>query len=158
MGRGKRDGQDREDRVRAVRGGGENSPAPPPFSVCHQGIAGGKGVAILAITMVMVVQAAWAQDGRTQFEARCASCHAMSEAAPPGPGPNLARLAGRRIGGDPNFDYSSVLREAEGVWTADRLATFLEDPEEMFPGLWMGGNGVRDATARRGIVDYLIGR
>ena len=140
--------------------GGENSPAPPPFSVCHQGPPGATRWPILAgaLAMGMLALPAGAQDGRAQFEARCVSCHAVSEAAPAGPGPNLARLDGRRIAGDPRFDYSPALRGAAGHWTADRLATFLEDPEDMFPGLWMGGNGVRDEAARRSIVNYLMGR
>lgn len=104
----------------------------------------------------MLAGTAVAQDGQAAFAARCASCHAAEAAAPPGPGPNLAGLAGRRVAGDPRFDYSPALRSAEGAWTAERLAEFLEDPEEMFPGLWMGGNGVRDAALRRTIVGYLM--
>ena len=52
------------------------------------------------------------------------------------PGPNLAGLIGRKVAGDPNFDYSPVLRQArdEGrVWTLEALETFLADPEAMFP-------------------------
>lgn len=99
-----------------------------------------------------------AQDGRAEFEAHCASCHRTTEGGAAGPGPHLAGLAGRRIAGDAGFDYSPALREGQGRWSTERLVAFLEDPEEMFPGLWMGGNGVRDATARRAIVDYLMGR
>ena len=109
-----------------------------------------------ALMLALLAAPALAQDGRAAFEARCASCHAAVASAPPGPGPNLAGLAGRRVAGDLRFDYSPALRAAEGAWTAERLSEFLEDPEEMFPGLWMGGNGVRDAAARRAIVDYLM--
>lgn len=97
-----------------------------------------------------------AQDGRATFEARCASCHALSAAAPPMAGPHLARLAGRRIGGDPGFDYSPALRAADGTWDAARLDRFLADPEEMFPGLWMGGNGIDQATQRGAVVEFLM--
>jgi cytochrome c len=123
--------------------------APPRTRACAP--------AALALALVCAGPAA-AQDGRAVFEARCASCHALSEAAPPGPGPQLAKLAGRRLGGDPRFDYSPSLRGAEGAWTADLLARFLDDPEEMFPGLWMGANGLRDGAERRAVVDFLIGR
>jgi cytochrome c len=35
------------------------------------------------------------------------------------------------------------------------LERFLEDPEEMYPGLWMGGNGLRRAADRAAVVDFL---
>jgi cytochrome c len=110
------------------------------------------------IGLALMAGSAEGQDGRTVFEAHCASCHATSTGAPPGPGPNLAGLAGRRVAGDAAFDYSPALRQAEGHWSAERLALFLQDPEDMLPGLWMGGNGVQDATARRLIVEYLMGQ
>ena len=121
-----------------------------------RGAFGPPGRLATVLTLALLAAPALAQDGRAAFEARCVSCHAADASAPPGPGPNLAGLAGRRIGGDPRFDYSPALRGAQGAWTAARLSEFLEDPEEMFPGLWMGGNGVRDAAARRAIVDYLM--
>ena len=40
----------------------------------------------------------------------------------------------------PQFDYSPVLRQAgaEGRrWDEAQLDSFLTDPEEMFPGMWM---------------------
>ncbi len=101
-----------------------------------------------------------AQDGRAAFAARCASCHSVEADAPERPGPNLGGLMGRPIGGDPQFDYSPALRRARAAalkWDAERLAAFLEDPEEMFPGLWMGGNGLRDTDARAAVVSYLRG-
>lgn len=111
----------------------------------------------MALALLMAAPAL-AQDGRRAFEGHCASCHAVDRAAPPGPGPNLAGVVGRRVGGAEGFDYSPVLeaaRRAGDRWDSDRLATFLEDPEEMYPGLWMGGNGARNATDRAAIVGYL---
>jgi hypothetical protein len=42
----------------------------------------------------------------------CRSCHSLDPAGPVMAGPNLARLVGRRVGSDPRFDYSPVLRKA----------------------------------------------
>lgn len=98
------------------------------------------------------------QEGRAVFEARCASCHAVAAGAPPGPGPNLAGLAGRRVGGDPEFGYSPALEAARAtgqVWDGARLERFLADPDAMFPGLWMGENGLRDATDRAAVTRFL---
>lgn len=108
--------------------------------------------------LALIGTASAAEDGRRLFEARCASCHATRPDAPPGPGPNLARLDARPIAGDAGFDYSPALRAARGRWSRERLDAFLEDPEEMFPGLWMGGNGIRDPEARRAVVDVLMAR
>jgi cytochrome c len=94
------------------------------------------------------------------FEARCTSCHAAVAGAPPGAGPNLAGVLGRRVGGDAGFGYSPVLEAAGAagrVWDAAMLERFLADPEAMFPGLWMGGNGLREAADRAAVAAFLAG-
>jgi cytochrome c len=116
---------------------------------------------LLLPLLLGAVPAAAQEDGAAAFRARCASCHAVAAGAPPGAGPNLAGVVGRRVGGDARFDYSPVLeaaRDAGDVWTVATLQRFLADPEEAYPGLWMGGNGVRDATERTAVVSYLEGR
>ncbi|NKE43676.1 c-type cytochrome [Roseomonas frigidaquae] len=103
--------------------------------------------------------AALAQEGRAVFENHCASCHAVDRDAPEQAGPNLAGVIGRRIGGDPAFGYSPALdqagKQAGAVWDRDRLLRFLADPEEMFPGTWMGANFLADAADRAAVADYL---
>jgi cytochrome c len=107
---------------------------------------------------LLLAAPALAADPQGLFEARCGSCHAAADGAPPMAGPNLAGLAGRRVGGAAGFDYSPVL-EAAGragdTWDQARLERFLEDPEDMYPGLWMGGNGLRDAAERRAVAAWL---
>jgi cytochrome c len=103
---------------------------------------------------------ALAAEGRQVFEARCAGCHAATPGAAPGAGPNLAGVLGRRVAGDADFDYSPALlaaRDAGQAWDAGLLQRFLADPEEMFPGLWMGANGLRDAADRAAVAAYLAG-
>jgi cytochrome c len=112
----------------------------------------------LAALLLVAAAPAAAQDGAALFEARCASCHAVAAAAPPMAGPNLFGLVGRVIGGDRTFGYSPVLEAAGRTgqrWTAALLARFLADPEEMFPGLWMGGNGLRIEAERAAVVAFL---
>ena len=96
--------------------------------------------------------------GRAVFEARCASCHTLAPGDEGLPGPSLAGLIGRRVAGDPGYDYSPALHAAAArglVWDAAMLDRFLADPEAMFPGLWMGENGVRDAADRAAVVRFL---
>jgi cytochrome c len=103
---------------------------------------------------------AMAAEGRQVFAARCAACHAAAPGAAPGAGPNLAGVLGRRVACDAAFDYSPALlaaREAGQAWDAGLLQRFLEDPEAMFPGLWMGANGLRDAADRSAIAAFLAG-
>jgi cytochrome c len=99
-----------------------------------------------------------AQDNGERLFAPCRACHSLDPAERGLPGPNLAGLIGRSIGGDPAFDYSPVLRKArdEGLrWDDRRLETFLADPAEMFPGLWMSMRGIEDAAERRLLVRFL---
>jgi cytochrome c len=113
--------------------------------------------ALLPALLLLPPCSATAADGRAVFEARCASCHAVAAGAPAGPGPNLAGLMGRPVGGDPDFDYSPTLqaaREAGGAWDAAMLERFLADPEEALPGNWMGANGLRVEADRLAVVGY----
>lgn len=111
---------------------------------------------VLALAVLALPAAA--QDGRALFAERCAACHSIEAGAAEKPGPNLAGLVGRPVGGDPQFDYSPALRRARVqalVWDARLLARFLDDPDAMFPGLWMGANGLQDPAARAALVAFL---
>jgi cytochrome c len=116
--------------------------------------------AALLLLAMLCPGLALAAEGRQVFAARCAGCHAATPDAPPGAGPNLAGVVGRRIAGDAAFDYSPALRaarEAGQAWDAGLLQRFLADPEAMFPGLWMGANGLRDAADRAAVAAFLAG-
>ena len=97
-----------------------------------------------------------AENANARFESGCAACHAREADTESGPGPNLYGLAGRRIGGDPGYDYSPAMRAARGVWDAARLERFLREPDDEIPGNWMG-NAFRDAAERAAVVRLLIG-
>lgn len=109
------------------------------------------------LVMLTAAAAAAEQDGARLF-APCRACHSLDSAERGLPGPNLAGLIGRSIGGDAAFDYSPVLRKArdDGLrWDASRLETFLADPADMFPGLWMSMRGLEDAAERQSLVRFL---
>ena len=109
------------------------------------------------LLLSIVAPAAAAEQGERLF-APCRACHRLDPAEQGRPGPNLAGLIGRNIGGDTAFDYSPVLRKAreDGLrWDTQRLETFLADPEEMFPGLWMSMRGIEDAAERQSLVRFL---
>jgi len=105
----------------------------------------------------MIPVSAAAEDGAKLFTP-CRACHSLDPADQGLPGPNLAGIIGRKVGGDTAFDYSPVLRKANGEdlrWDAERLDRFLSDPAEMFPGLWMSIRGVEDAADRSALVRFL---
>jgi cytochrome c len=100
-----------------------------------------------------------AEDNGARLFEPCRACHSLDPAARNLPGPGLAGLLGRKVGGDAAFDYSPVLRKArdEGlVWDEARLDKFLAEPDEMFPGLWMTMRRLDDAADRRALVRFLV--
>ena len=112
---------------------------------------------VLLLLSIAAHPAAAEQEGERLF-APCRACHSLDPAEQGRPGPNLAGLIGRNIGGDTAFDYSPVLRKAreDGLrWDTQRLETFLADPEEMFPGLWMSMRGIEDSAERQSLVRFL---
>jgi cytochrome c len=110
------------------------------------------------ILALMLYGDAAAEEGPALFEP-CRACHSLDPAAAKVmPGPSLANLIGRKVAGDPAFDYSPVLRAAreEGrVWSAETLETFIADPEAMFPAMWMSAQGIKDAAERRALARFI---
>jgi cytochrome c len=114
--------------------------------------------AVLLVLPVLAAAAAAAEENGERLFTPCRACHSLDPAQQGLPGPNLSGLIGRRIGGDPAFDYSPVLRKArdDGLrWDATRLESFLADPAAMFPGLWMSMRGLDEATERRALARFL---
>jgi cytochrome c len=112
---------------------------------------------LLLLAMLTAAPVTAEENGARLF-APCRACHSLDPAERGLPGPNLAGLIGRKIGGDTAFDYSPVLRRArdEGLrWDERRLDGFLADPAEMFPGLWMSMRGLEDAAERQSLVRFL---
>jgi cytochrome c len=113
--------------------------------------------AVLSWLIIAAAAPATAEDG-TRLFAPCRACHSLDPAEQGLPGPNLASLVGRKIAGDATFDYSPALRKArdQGLhWDTKRLESFLADPAEMFPGLWMSMRGIEDAAERQSLVRFL---
>ena len=122
-------------------------------------IAAARRLAILAA--LAVAPAADAEDlarGRELF-APCTACHAREPGRAGMAGPSLAGLKGRRIGGDPEFDYSPVLKQANAsgaTWDEERLIRFLADPEEMFPAMWMSSRPMPGEADHRALAAYVL--
>ncbi len=123
----------------------------------------GKKRSCLALTLALLVVvpegAAWAQDGARIFK-RCYACHSLDPAERHLSGPTLRGIFGRPAGTLDGFDYSQAIREAGRhglVWSEETLDRFLEDPEELIPGIRMGGVRLRDPGERRTLIKWLKG-
>jgi cytochrome c len=95
------------------------------------------------------------EGGRRVF-AQCRSCHTIDAGAGNRVGPNLHGVFGREIGTAAGFTYSQAVQDADFVWDADQLDHWLANPQTFLPGNRMAFAGVRDETARRDVIAYLM--
>jgi cytochrome c len=94
--------------------------------------------------------------GRRAFQ-KCLACHSVESGETNLPGPNLAGILGRPIAAEPGFAYSDGLRDLalrEGAWRPDLLDRFLQAPEDVAPGTYMGFLGLGE-DERRSLVAFL---
>jgi cytochrome c len=85
---------------------------------------------------------------------QCAACHSTT----PGKtiiGPSLAGVYGATAGQVPGFQFSDAMKNSGLVLNASGLDKFLADPKATVPGTIMALNGIKDASQRKAIIDYL---
>lgn len=111
----------------------------------------------IAIAAVLLTAAAARAEGEAAAGAKvfltCALCHSFDPEVRK-TGPHLRGIVGRRIGGDPDFDYSKALERARGGWTEERLDEFLANPRKMFPATRMVAR-VADEQDRADLIAFL---
>jgi cytochrome c len=115
----------------------------------------------LALAVLAVGPAAGAEaqtlDGERLFQ-RCYACHSLDSSERNLSGPTLRGIFGRHAGAVDGFEYSPAMLAAGQrglVWTEQTLDRFLEDPEELVPGMRMGGVRLRDPSERRALLQWL---
>jgi len=93
---------------------------------------------------------------------QCAGCHNVKtggghprDSKIPGIGPDLLGIAGRKIAGVPEYNYSSALQKLSGTWSDENLGKFLKDPQGFAPGNKMEFPGIQDDADRKKVVEYL---
>ncbi|MFZ4688382.1 MAG: hypothetical protein ACOYLS_03995 [Polymorphobacter sp.] len=90
----------------------------------------------------------------------CRFCHTVEKNGPHLVGPNLYHIFGQRAGTVPNFTYSTALSDAgrKGlVWTDERIAWFVADPQKHLPGTSMivSSGPIPDPAVQKAVVNLL---
>lgn len=89
---------------------------------------------------------------------QCAACHDIGEGARNRVGPSLNHLYGRKVGGEPGFNYSSEMRsmgEDGLVWTQDMLDRYLENPRAFASNTRMAFAGLQEVQDRADVLAYI---
>ena len=85
---------------------------------------------------------------------KCKACHKIVDGAN-GTGPHLYNVVGREIASIAGYGYSGTLAEMGGIWDANALNGFLENPKKYAPGTKMGFAGLKKETDRANLIAYL---
>ncbi len=112
---------------------------------------------ILALTAGMALAEGDAAKGEKVFR-KCQACHMVGDEAENRVGPVLNGIVGREIAAVEDFDYSDALKElaaADGTWTPEELAAFLEKPRDFAKGTKMSFAGLRKEEERADVIAYL---
>ncbi|HEY0682628.1 MAG TPA: PQQ-dependent sugar dehydrogenase [Steroidobacter sp.] len=103
-----------------------------------------------------LIEPASTLNGAGLFAAQCLGCHTIHDGLYHRLGPDLFGLFGRQVARAQGFEeYSPALRAQSGVWDAERLDRFLEQPQTAVPGTSMGFPGIPDAEQRKALIEYL---
>jgi glucose/arabinose dehydrogenase len=104
--------------------------------------------------ILSLTREAFESPGSRVYHGRCMSCHDLPSQAR-NSGVSLNGIVGRPVASLPNFSYSKSLLELGGIWTEERLDSFLENPAGYAPGNAMDVPGVPEPDARRALIEYL---
>jgi cytochrome c len=92
--------------------------------------------------------------GKTVFNI-CANCHQLGPSARGGFGPQLNGIIGRPAGSTADYRYSAAMKNADFVWTEDKLRAFLRDPDAVVPGNKMRFFGIHSEREMNDLLAYL---
>ncbi len=106
-----------------------------------------------ASAFATLVAAADPAEGEKVYR-KCAACHVVDDEVNR-VGPHLYNVVGRDIGGVDGYGYSDALAGMDGVWDADALNAWLENPNEFAPGNKMSFRGLRKEEERAAVIKYM---
>lgn len=92
--------------------------------------------------------------GQQQYDKACGNCHKL-QAGSNQKAPQLMRIYGAKSALLTDYKYSDALNNANMVWTADTLDSYMANPKQAIPGTKMKSDPVNDPTQRQNIIAYL---
>jgi cytochrome c len=94
--------------------------------------------------------------GQAVVNEQCTSCHSIAKGGAILVGPNLYGIVGAKMFVKPGFSYSSaVAAKANGVWNADNMSDWLENPQSFAPGTAMSYGGLKNTQTRADVIAWL---
>ena len=86
---------------------------------------------------------------------KCASCHTFDKGGKVLTGPNLWGIVGREKASVAGFNYSTAMKQMNGVWTIKDLFEFVANPKKMVPNTAMTFPGINRPSERADLMAYL---
>lgn len=114
--------------------------------------------AVLFLAPAALASPALAADpaqGAKVFAAQCSICHGNRANSPPGIGPHLFGVVGRKAGTLPGYSYSRAMREFGKTWTPQELRLYLENPSATVHGNKMPYAGLHKPAQLDDLIAYL---
>ncbi len=108
----------------------------------------------VACGFALPATAADAQAGAKVFRTQCSACHTVEEGKHR-VGPSLFGVFGRKNGQAEGFKYSAANKKADLTWDEATLDKYLTNPRALIPGTTMAFVGIRNATQRENVIEYL---
>ena len=96
-----------------------------------------------------------AAQGKTFFTGVCAMCHNDTKGSGAKIGPDLYGVVGRKAGSVAGFAYSPAMKKAGFVWTEDKLAAYINNPQQVVPGNRMPYAGTQNMQKAENVAAYL---
>lgn len=115
----------------------------------------GGTLSVAALAFLGSAGAADIDAGKSTFEHRCASCHAIGPSARGGFAPQLSGIVGRRAASTADFKYSAAMKASGIVWTETNLARFINAPGDVVPGTSMRFWGIGNEQQVAKLIAYL---
>ncbi|MGZ0189526.1 MAG: c-type cytochrome [Alphaproteobacteria bacterium] len=112
----------------------------------------------IALSLIAPLESVRAADAKLIKEGRraakvCKACHHFIREKRKF-GPHLVKLINRPVASADKFRYSDALKAVGGVWTEERLAAFLYNPQSFAPGTNMKFKGYRNKAKSKAAAAY----
>lgn len=110
---------------------------------------------LMLLTSNGVYAAGDAEAGKAVYTRLCSGCHKIGPSARAAFGPQLNGVIDRAAGKTDDYKYTDALHASGIVWTPEKIAAFVKDPDGVIPGtrmkLWWMGSDQR----MEDLIEYL---